>query len=100
MPVKLRRLLPAFAILAAPMIAAPPLAAAERTVTLSVEMSCPTCPYIVKRSLQAVEGVLAVAVSYEEQTATVRYEDTRTNVAALTEATAAVGFPAEPLATN
>lgn len=67
--------------------------AAERTVTLDVPMSCPTCPYIVKRSLEGVAGVLGVSVSYDAQTATVRYDDEKTTTAALTQSTAEVGFP-------
>ena len=66
---------------------------AERTVTLGVNMSCPTCPYIVKKSLQKVSGVSEVKVSYAEQTATVRFDDAKTDATALTNATKAVGFP-------
>ena len=77
-----------------------PALSAERMVTLDVKMSCPSCPFIVKRTLQGVAGVSDVAVSYEEQTATVRFDDDKTDVTALTQATADVGFPSEPLATN
>ena len=66
---------------------------AERTVSLGVKMSCPTCPYIVKKSLQKVSGVSEVKVSYAEQTATVRFDDAKTDATALTNATKAVGFP-------
>jgi len=63
-------------------------AANERTVTLRVDnMYCASCPYIVKQSLAAVLGVKGVSVSFRNQTAIVRFDDTRTNVAALTEAT-------------
>lgn len=70
-----------------------PAVSAEQTVSLSVKLSCPTCPYIVKKSLQKVAGVLNVEVSYDEQTAIVRFDDAKTNVTALTDATKAVGFP-------
>lgn len=66
---------------------------AERTVGLDVKMDCPTCPYIVKRSLQNVSGVLKVKVSYGDQKATVRFDDAKTDTNALTAATKAVGFP-------
>ena len=66
---------------------------AERTVSLGVKMSCPTCPYIVKKSLQKVSGVHEVKVSYAEQTATIRFDDAETDATALTNATKAVGFP-------
>ena len=77
-----------------------PALAAEQTITLKVKMWCPSCPYIVKRTLQDVAGVLDVNVSYDDQVAIVRFDDDRTGVTALTQATADVGFPSKPLATN
>ena len=85
---------------AALFVSAAPSLAAEQAVTLSVKMWCPSCPYIVKRSLARVPGVLKVNVAYEDQVAVVRFDDEKTNVAALTQATADVGFPAKSLATN
>lgn len=73
---------------------------AERTVALNVKMWCASCPYIVKRTLQSVAGVNDVTVSYERQQAVVRFDDKRTSVAALTEATAGVGFPSTDVSTN
>lgn len=77
-----------------------PALSAERSVTLNVKMWCASCPYIVKRTLQSVDGVLDVTVSYEDQIAVVRFDDEKTSVATLTQATADVGFPSEPVATN
>lgn len=68
--------------------------ASEKTVTLNIAMWCASCPYIVKRSLEGVEGVAEVAVSYEDQSATVTFDDQLADVAALTTATAEIGFPA------
>lgn len=68
--------------------------AAERTVTLQVDgMTCPSCPYIVTRTLERVDGVLAVEVSFEDRQAVVRFDDETTDIPALTAATANVGFP-------
>ncbi len=78
----------------------PPAHSAERTVTLSVDMWCPSCPYIIKRTLARVPGVLDVNVSFDDQVAVVRFDDGRTSVTALTQATADVGFPSEPLTAN
>lgn len=73
--------------------------AAERTVTLAIEnMTCASCPYIIRQSLLQVPGVTAVTVSYEGKTAAVTFDDSRVDVAALQEATAAVGFPSRPAA--
>lgn len=70
--------------------------AAERTVTLAVEnMTCASCPYIVKQSLAAFPGVAAVAVSFEAKTATVTFDDGKTNADALIDATTKAGYPAK-----
>ncbi len=72
--------------------------AAEQTVTLAVEnLTCASCPYIVKQSLTRVDGVKAVDVSLEEKKAVVRYDDTKTNVEALTAATRKYGFPSSAI---
>jgi mercuric ion binding protein len=71
--------------------------AAEKTITLAVKnMYCAACPHTVKASLQAVPGVKAVTVSYEDKTAMVTYDDTRTDVKALTAATTNAGYPSAP----
>lgn len=68
--------------------------AAERTVTLAVQnMYCAACPHTVRASLQAVRGVERVVVSLQEKTATVTYDDARTNVRSLTAATTNAGYP-------
>jgi mercuric ion binding protein len=68
--------------------------AAERTVTLAVDgMSCGSCPYIVRTVLQEVPGVARAEVSHAEKMAVVTLDDAKTTVAALTRATAGVGFP-------
>ena len=85
------------AILAAALLASGAALAAERTVTLAVDnMTCPTCPYIVKESLKAVQGVTDVEVSFETKTATVTFDDSKTDVSALTEATSEAGYPSRP----
>ncbi len=68
--------------------------AAERIVTLRVEnMTCASCPYIVKKTLAAVPGVREVEVSFPEKTAVVTFDDAKTEVDALTAATGQVGYP-------
>ncbi len=75
-----------------------PVLAAERTVTLAVDnLWCATCPYIVRSALQKVPGVQHAEVSFENRIAVVTFDDAKTNVAALTEATAQFGFPSRAL---
>ena len=70
--------------------------AAEQTIRLDVlGMSCATCPYIVKQSLAAVDGVRAVEVSMTEQLAKVTYDDSKCQVGDLIKATTDVGFPSQ-----
>ena len=70
--------------------------AGEQNCTLSFEnMSCASCPFIIKQTLAQIPGVKEVDVSFEKKTATVVYDDAQTDVAALTEATTNVGFPSK-----
>ena len=65
-----------------------------KTVTLGVPgMNCEACPITVKKALQKVEGVEKVAVTFEPKEAVVTFDDARTTVAKLTEATAKAGYP-------
>lgn len=71
--------------------------AADRTITLAVQnMYCAACPHTVKSSLQAVPGVKAVSVSFQDKTAIVTFDDAKTNVKALTTATTNAGYPSSP----
>lgn len=73
--------------------------AAERTITFAVDnMTCASCPYIVKTSMAAVPGVTKVAVSFEKKTATVTFDDTKTNPNAIAAASMNAGYPAYPRA--
>lgn len=68
--------------------------AGEQTVTLQVDgMTCAACPYIVKQTLVDVEGVRSVDVSFADKSAVIIYDDSKTEVAALTDATTVMGFP-------
>ncbi len=83
-------------VLAVLLVAALPLSApaAPRTVTLSVPgMDCPVCPITIKKALSRVNGVAKVDVSVEKHEATVTFDDTKTNVEALRNATANAGYP-------
>jgi len=71
--------------------------AAPRQVTLTVPtMDCDTCPITIRVALMKVPGVSRAVVSYARRTAKVTYDDGKTNVAALTRATEAAGYPSFP----
>lgn len=80
------------------LMAASAAEAAQRTVVLAVDnMTCASCPYIVRESLARVEGVQAVEVSFEAGKAVVTFDDHLTDPSALVQATAQVGFPSRVL---
>lgn len=71
--------------------------AGERTVTLSVQnMYCAACPITVRQSLEAVPGVVKAVVSYKNKAAVVTYDDSKTDVKAMTTATTNAGYPSAP----
>lgn len=73
-----------------------PAWAATQTVTLSVPgMTCAACPITVKKALSRVEGVSEIDVSYARLEAVVTFDDIRTSVEDLTQATANAGYPSE-----
>ena len=85
---KLIALILPIALLAAPAWAAP------RTVKLAVPgMTCATCPITVKKALQKVDGVIDAKVTWEPKEAMVTFDDAKTYVRALTEATRNAGYP-------
>ena len=71
-----------------------PAWAATQTVTLSVTgMKCAACPITVKKALNKVEGVEKVEVNLEKKEALVTFDDAKTTVEALLEATKNAGYP-------
>lgn len=73
---------------------ATPAFAAQQTVTLAVPgMSCAACPITVKKALTKVDGVARADVDYAKRQAVVTYDDAKTNVASLTQATGDAGYP-------
>ena len=64
-----------------------------KTVALSVPgMTCASCPVTVRAALKRVDGVKDIAVIGETDIQ-VTYDDARTNVAALINATKNAGYP-------
>jgi mercuric ion binding protein len=83
--------------LIASVMTAPIAFATERTVIFAVDnMTCASCPYIVKTSMAAVPGVTNVAVSFEAKIATVTFDDAKTTPDAIAAASMNAGYPARP----
>jgi mercuric ion binding protein len=70
--------------------------AIEQTVTLNVpDMSCVSCPAIVKGSLTEVPGVSKVEVFLDQKTAVVTFDDAKASVGDLISATTNAGYPSQ-----
>lgn len=69
-------------------------AAAQKTVVLSVPtMNCAACPITVRKALEKVPGVQTVKATLEPPEAVVTFDDAKTGVDRLTEATKQAGYP-------
>ena len=68
--------------------------ASTQTVTLAIQnMTCPLCPFTVRKALEGVPGVAKVSVDFDAKIATVTFDPSKTNAQALTQATGNAGFP-------
>ncbi|WP_298277664.1 cation transporter [uncultured Bradyrhizobium sp.] len=93
----MKKSLGAFALIASVMTASTAFAG-ERTITFAVDnMTCASRPYIVKSSMEGVSGVAKVAVSFRAKTATVIFDDAKTNPDAIATASMNAGYPAHPV---
>ncbi len=91
----MKKLLAAFVF--ATVITAPAWATPQ-TVILSVPgMTCPACPITVKRALTQVDGVTRTDVNFEKREVVVTFDDAKTNVQTLTQATKNAGYPSTPV---
>jgi mercuric ion binding protein len=71
-----------------------PAWAVTQAVTLSIPgMTCGACPITVRTALKRVPGVETVGIDEAQKQVTVTYDDSKTNVQALTQATKDAGYP-------
>ncbi len=88
--------LPLFGMLVAAGVA---FAAPPQTATLAVEnMTCGTCPVVVKKALERVPGVSSTTVDFDKKTATVTFDPDKATSTKLTQATTEAGFPSKLIA--
>ena len=90
----MKKLFAIFALAALGVSFSNPIWAATQTVTLSVPgMTCAACPITVKKALSKVEGVSKTSVTYENREAVVTFDDGKTSIQKLTQATENAGYP-------
>jgi len=67
----------------------------EVTQSFAVEnMTCPACPFTVKKAMARVEGVSSVTVNFTAKTATAVFDASVTTAQEIAAASADVGYPA------
>ncbi len=85
-----------FAVIGCGMSLAGSAWAAPKSITLNVPgMTCPACPITIKKTLMKQPGVTAVNVVYAKKELVVKFDDAKTNPAAIMKSTASVGFPSQ-----
>ncbi|MGO9946506.1 MAG: mercury resistance system periplasmic binding protein MerP [Steroidobacteraceae bacterium] len=84
------------ALLGGSLAASAAFGAPPQTATLAVEnMTCGTCPIVVKKALERVPGVSATTIDFDKKTATVTFDPDKASTARLTQATTEAGFPSK-----
>lgn len=72
------------------------LLAVEKEVKLSIpDMSCASCPYMVKKVILKLDGIISVEATMKDRSATVVYDDEFVTVDKIREATTEIGYPSE-----
>lgn len=59
------------------------------------DMTCALCPVTVKAAMSGVDGVQSVEVDFDARSATVIFDPALTDAAAIAEASAQAGYPAD-----
>lgn len=72
-------------------------AEAQTRVFAIENMTCPACPFTVKKAMSRVDGVKEVSVDFEARTATAIFDPTTANVQDIAKASTDVGYPATPI---
>ena len=88
----------AFPLVLAGIIVCGQASAAERTVIIKVEgMMCGADPHVVRDSLTTLKGVKSVAISIENKTVAVIFDDRIVAVSDFVKATSVAGYPSAQL---
>ena len=70
----------------------------EQTQIFAIDnMTCPACPFTVKKAMARVDGVTSVTVDFAAKTATALFSPTLTTAHEIAAASTDVGYPATPI---
>ncbi len=69
-----------------------------QTKVFAIEnMTCPACPFTVKKAMARVAGVKKVTVDFDAKTATAEFDPTVASIDDIANASSGVGYPATPI---
>jgi len=69
--------------------------AKEQTATFDIEnMTCNMCPITVRRAMKKVDGVVSASADFDNKTATVTFDPSKTNLEEIANASTNAGYPA------
>ena len=69
-----------------------------QTKVFAIEnMTCPACPFTVKKAMARVTGVKNVTVDFDAKTATAVFDPTVASIDDIANASSDVGYPATPI---
>ena len=72
--------------------------ASEQTRVFAIEnMTCPACPFTVKKAMTRIEGVKSVTIDFDAKTATAVFDPSTATVEDIANASTNVGYPATPI---
>lgn len=82
------------AIFAVSVLSITPVFAAQKTVTLDIPgMDCEICPITVRVALKKLPGVISATATPETKEEVVVYDDAKTNIKQIINATTQAGYP-------
>jgi len=70
----------------------------QTTTSIKIEkMDCPSCPFMIKRAIEKLNGVVSASVSMETKTAVVIFEDEKVATSDFIATTTELGFPSHEI---
>ena len=70
------------------------VSAAENQTSLKIDkMDCPSCPFMIKKAIEKIDGVSSVSVSMETKIAVIRYDDDKASANDFIATTTELGYP-------
>lgn len=68
--------------------------AAEKKTSLKIDkMDCPSCPFMIKKAIEKIDGVSSASVSMQTKLAVIHFDDDKASVNDFIATTTELGYP-------